>query len=233
MPTPTRSLREVLAAGARAARKRLGLRQDDAAARLRAHGLTSWLRGTVAQAETGSRRFSLEDLLLLAIAYDAPVADLVAGADEDLIELSPGVRLTVGAVRALLSGDQATIHRLHQQGVDAPREQAAARSGRFPDVLAEARRFGIRRHADVDRAVTGIGDSERYAARKLGTTPERINLAALASWGRTLAEERDHRVQQQGGDAETTPRGLQALRGHVTRELLTELETILSQKGLI
>jgi transcriptional regulator with XRE-family HTH domain len=232
MPATTQPLRTALAAGTRAARQRLGLRQDDAAARLRVHGLASWLRGTVAQAETGARRFSLEDLLLLALAYEVPVATLVDGADEDLIELSPTVTLSVGLVRALLSGDEEMIHRLRQQAVDAVREQAVTRPGHFTEVVADARRLGLRRHADADRAVAGIGDAERYAARKLGTTPERINLAALATWGRTLAEERDHRVRTQDV-GESSPRGLQALRGHVTRELLTELDATLTEKKLL
>jgi hypothetical protein len=52
----------------------------------------------------------------------------------------------------------------------------------------------------------------------------------LAKWGRTLAEERDHRVTEQARD-DDAPRGLQALRGHVTRDLTTELETELREKG--
>jgi hypothetical protein len=235
MPPNARPLRDLLAAGVKAARLNVGLRQDDAAARLRAHGLTTWLRGTVAQAETGSRRFSLEEVVLLALAYDTTPAELVAGRDHELVELSPEARISVAALRAVLSGDEQAIHTLDPQTVDMPATRSgstkAARSSRFPDVLADARRFGIRRHADVDRALERIGDPERYAARKLGTTPERINLAALALWGRTLAEERDHRVKQEGDD--TSARGLQALRGHVTRDLMTELDTELRRKGLV
>jgi hypothetical protein len=236
MPPVARPLRDVLAAGVKGARLRLGLRQDDAAARLRAYGLTTWLRGTVAQAETGSRRFSLEEVVLLALAYETIPAELVAGKDNELVELAPEARVSVAALRALLSGDAQALLNLGPQVMDTPATRGgstkSARSSRFPDVLADARRFGIRRHGDVDRALERIGDPERYAARKLGTTPERINLAALALWGRTLAEERDHRVkQQEGGD--TSARGLQALRGHVTRDLMTELDTELRRKGLV
>jgi hypothetical protein len=67
-----------------------------------------------------------------------------------------------------------------------------------------------------------VGDAERHAARKLGTTPEQINVAALRRWGRTLAEERDHRLSEQ--TAELSARSRQALRGHITRDLLTELQ---------
>jgi transcriptional regulator with XRE-family HTH domain len=231
MPHAAQPLRAVLATSARAARQRLGLTQEEAAARLRAHGLSTWIRGTVAQAEVGDRRFSLEEVLLMALAYDTTPAQLLTGADTQLVELSPDARLPLQAVRALLSGDEAAIHRLDPQAVDVPVRRSkppVPRSERFPDVLAEARRFGIRRRADADRAVAGISDAERHAARKIGLAPEQVNFAAVARWGRTLAEERDHRLREQA--QEVTPRGLQALRGHVTRELITELSEVL-RKG--
>jgi hypothetical protein len=51
----------------------------------------------------------------------------------------------------------------------------------------------------------------------------------MRRWGRTLAEERDHRLSEQGRD--TTPRSRQALRGHITRDLMTELEDELRDQG--
>src|SRR3954447_6157816 len=103
MPKPTRSLRDALAAGLKEARQRQGLRQEDAAARAQSVGLTSWIRGTIAQAEVGSRRFALEEVLLLALAYETSLADLIAGNETDLVELTPEARLPVGTLRALLS----------------------------------------------------------------------------------------------------------------------------------
>ena len=75
----------------------------------------------------------------------------------------------------------------------------------------------------LERALDGIGDTERNVAGKLGTTPERINLAAMSLWGRTLAEERDHRLRE--GAADASPRQRQAWRGHITRDLMAEIET--------
>jgi len=219
-----RLLREVLATGVKQARQRQELRQEDAASRARAYGLSSWIRGTVAQAEVGARRFALEEVLLLALAYEASLVDFIAGDDNDLVELTPDARLSVGALRALLTGDQERLRELPVGAVDVPAKRGTPtrRSGRFPDVLAEAGRFGIDDRSLLSRAADEVGDAERHAARKLGTTPERINMAAVGLWGRTLAEERDHRLSEQAG--ELSARSRQALRGHITRDLMTELE---------
>lgn len=229
MPATVRTLREVLAAGVKDARQRLGLRQEDAAARARAYGLTTWIRGTVAQAEVGARRFAFEEVLLLALAYETSLAELIAGDENDLVELTPDARLSVGALRILLSGNRTTVHELPAEAVDVPatRGTPSRRSGRFPDVLAEAKRFGIGDRSMLEHALGEVGDAERHAARKLGTTPERVNLAAMRRWGRTLAEERDHQLGEHAGEAPARRR--QALRGHITRELITQLEAELHE----
>jgi hypothetical protein len=225
MPASARPLREVLAIGMKEARQQLGLRQEDAAARARAFGLSAWIRGTVAQAEVGARRFGLEEVLLLTLAYETSLADLIAGDDDELVELTPQARLSVGALRAMLRGDQAAVQRLSTEAVDIPARRGApatSRSGRFPDVLAEAQRFGMGDRSLLEHALDEVSDAERYAARKLGTTPERLNVAAMQRWGRTLAGERDHRLSEQAGDV--SPRSRQALRGHITRDLMAELK---------
>ena len=230
MPVAGRPLREVLATGVKEARQRQGLRQEDAATQARAYGLSSWIRGTVAQAEVGARRFALEEVLLLALAYETNLAELIAGDEREIVELTPDARLSVGALRALLSGDRERLRDLPVEAVDVParRGRPPRRSGRFPDVLAEAGRFGIGDRSLLARAAREIGDAERHSARKLGTTPEQINLAALRLWGRTLAEERDHRLSERS--ASLSARSRQALRGHITRDLMTELEAELGNQ---
>ena len=79
-------LREVLASGAKAARTELGLRQEDAAIRVRQLGLASWLRGTVAQVEVGARRLTTEELVILALAYETTPAALVTGEGHELVD---------------------------------------------------------------------------------------------------------------------------------------------------
>jgi hypothetical protein len=191
------------------------LRQEDAAAQARAAGLSSWIRGTVAQAEVGARRLNFEEVLLLALAYGTTPAEFLVGEDEDLVELAPRAQVPVRTLRALLSGQAATTGRPADGATGPPKSGAGRRPG-----LAEARRLGLDREAAI-RAMEQVGEAERHAARRLGTTPDSINLRAVSRWGRTLAEERDARVAERAADA--SPRQLQALRGHVTRELLTEL----------
>ncbi|MBO3752182.1 hypothetical protein J5X84_39490 [Streptosporangiaceae bacterium NEAU-GS5] len=177
----------------------------------------------MAQAEVGARRMGLDELLVLALAYESSLADFIVGDDDDMVELAPEARLSVATVRALLSGRALRLADLAAAAADVPARAettGSVRKGRFPDVLDQAQRFGIGEQ-QLQRALDGIGEAERYAARKLGTTPDRINLAAMRRWGRTLAEERDQRVAERGGAA--SPRQLQALRGHVTRELMAEL----------
>lgn len=215
-------LRRVLAAGLKTARERLGLRQEDAAARARAYGLATWIRGTVAQAEVGARRLSLEEILLLAVAYETSPAQLISGDDEALVELTPDAQVSVAALRALLSGNPPELDALQPEGVGVTASQGTPpRSSRFPDVLAEAGRFGM------GERLLDVSDTDRHAARKLGVTAQQVSSAAISKWGRSLSAERDHRLGQQAADA--SPRRAQALRGHITRDLMTELEAQLKQ----
>jgi hypothetical protein len=68
------------------------------------------------------------------------------------------------------------------------------------------------------------GDAEQKAANVLDVSPHAVALAARSRWGRSLTEERDRRVS---AASESTPRTLQALRGHATRALLDELRPVL------
>ena len=197
-------LREVLAAGVKAARMGLGLRQEDAATLLRQLGLASWIRGTVAQAEVGARRLTPEELVILALAYETTPAALVVGEDDALVELTPDTWITVADLRGLWSGRPARI-----QAPTGPKGAAAAARERL-------KAGGQTRRGEAS-------DADRHAARRLGLSLEEATAAATKLWGRTLAEERDRRLAERTG--ELSPRQLQALRGHVTRELLAELSS--------
>lgn len=63
------------------------------------------------------------------------------------------------------------------------------------------------------------------AARRLGVTPDEVELAAMRLWGRPLGAERDHRIRSDDIDlnAAENRRTLQARRGHATRTLVDEL----------
>lgn len=71
--------------------------------------------------------------------------------------------------------------------------------------------------AEADRAI------EQSVAERLGVGPEEVREAALRTWGRGLAEERERRVRRRLDGRDLPARGVQGVRGHVTRDLLAEL----------
>jgi hypothetical protein len=79
------------------------------------------------------------------------------------------------------------------------------------------------------------GDAEQKAAHKLGVSPFAIAATAHKLWGHSLTKERDRQVAEQA-TADTSPRTVQALRGHITRGLLAQLqplvESLRHQKGV-
>jgi transcriptional regulator with XRE-family HTH domain len=71
--------------------------------------------------------------------------------------------------------------------------------------------------------VPAISQSDRKAARAMpGVSPARVSAAAIELWGRSLADERDARL----GDPSATAQK----RGRVTRQLIAELEPILTRR---
>jgi hypothetical protein len=218
-----RSLRQVLAAGAGRVRRQRGLDDEGAAELLRQHGLTAWQATTVSRVEAGVRPLAVEELLLLCAAYRVSLVEL-AGPEPEPVELAAAARLPAAAVWAVLADGGEVLRALPAAALDVPATRAApAGTPTPPDALVHAaRRFGVHGPAEVGRALAGIEDAERHAARRLGVSPERLVLAAVGRWGRTLTAERDARIEQRRPSTE--PERHIMLRGQVTRELLTELE---------
>lgn len=218
-----RSLRQVLATGAARVRRERGLGEEEAAELLCSYGLTNWQGGTVSQVEAGVRPLAVEELLLLCVAYRVSLLELT-GPDPEPVELTAGARLPAAAVRAMLGDDGEVLRALPGDALDVPATRAEPTGAPAPPeaLVHAARRFGVRGSAEVGRALAGIGDAERNAARRLGVSPERLVLAAVGRWGRPLTAERDARIEQRR--ASTEPDRHIMLRGLVTRELLTELE---------
>jgi transcriptional regulator with XRE-family HTH domain len=224
-----RSLRQVLATGAARVRAERGLDDEAAAELLRGHGLSGWQSGTVAQVEAGVRPLSVEELLLLCLAYGVTPADLLGPVDGDPVEVTAAARLTPAALGALLAGDGAAVRALPTEALDVPATRAAPPAGSPPPpdaLVRSAARYGVSGEAAVGRALAGIGDAERNAARRLGVSAERLVLAAVGRWGRPLTVERDARIEQRRAD--TDPAVHITLRGLVTRELLQELAVLLA-----
>ncbi|HEX6754815.1 MAG TPA: hypothetical protein VF109_02600 [Mycobacteriales bacterium] len=224
-----RSLRQVLADGAARVRAERGLGEDAAADLLCEHGLTSWTGGTVHQVEAGVRPLSVEELLLLCLAYGVTPAEL-AGPLDGWVEVTATARLSGDAVGALLRGaDGALLRALPETALDVPGSRSVPPRGMPPlpeSLVLAAARLGVLGEAEVGRALASIGDAERNAARRLGVSPERLVLAAYGRWGRPLTAEREARIEARR--AETDPALHLTLRGLVARELLLELEQALA-----
>lgn len=178
-----------------------GFSQESVARAMQEIGL-AWTRGTVAAIEGGSRRISLGELLTLTWALGATVEDLVTPHSDDgeplasWIELSPG--LQARRVASLLHGELAPK--------DVRQRDAPAQAGQ-PDL------------------------ADRLAAQKLEISVDEVAARARKLWGMSLTDKRDEvltqRLRKDGlnahDEASRAPL-LQALRGHITRELYRALD---------
>ena len=109
------------------------------------------------------------------------------------LRLSSGVALTTNEVRGMLKEGD--------EGSDGTGKSAYFRA--------------IRRASDDASPDT---EFERRAAAQLGIDFDELENASQDAWGHSMYEERERRLQGTG-----EARADQALRGHVTRELMNEL----------
>ena len=77
--------------------------------------------------------------------------------------------------------------------------------------------------ANADLQAEAQGQAERHAAQVLGVSPYDVPRLARELWGQSLTDERDSRVVKVTAP-DAPARSLQAHRGHVTRELLAEMQ---------
>jgi hypothetical protein len=224
--------------------------QDEIARNVRDHGLR-WTRGTLAGVELGRRLPSALELALVCAANGWDFRELFAGDEEEVevvpgtvvpvgpvhVEVVPGTLVPLGLIRALTTGGGWADHQTDNAEVDlasfgdsfsidvlstwaAVPEPKMARYKEIcpdlsPDLLAEAER-------------ASQGEAEQNAARKLELDdPLEVAVAAIALWDHSLTWERDERVAAaEVCNPGSSARTLQALRGHVTRQLLAELEPL-------
>ncbi len=193
-------------------REETGRSQDQLADAARRAGL-DWTRASVASLETGRRGLSAEEFLLLPLALrflderDHTLAELLEGAYK--IARPTGGTAVTSFLRSLVNGgDTAAVGAVHRQIAGG---------------------VGIR--ASIERGVDYMAarEAERHIARALKVTPEQVVRASWERWRHGLTEERETRVAKRAGE-NPSPRSLQAIRGHVTRELIDELRTMI-EKG--
>lgn len=230
----------LLGLGIRARREQLELRQEDAAQLFRSSGLPAWRRSTVAQVEAGTRRPSLGDLLLVAVALGCSLADLVPADVSEPIDLGTGATMDAAGVKRLLSGDWEGYSELPADGgLHAPGDEllhlawqrAQADRERIGPLLQPiwdgAGRQVLR--GDVRRSYLPPTEAEQRAADRLGILPQQLKAAVRVLYSRDFEEERDARVQQNHSPAQS----LQGRRGHATRALLGEIKRYLVQCGVL
>jgi transcriptional regulator with XRE-family HTH domain len=212
-------LSTALAASIKAARKNAGWTQDHVARRMRELG-ASWDRTTVARVERGQRALQFDEAGLVAIALNVGIQALLPTKGD--VALTPRLTMSANKVGLLYASD------------DAPRLPATAvlRDGAAGDLVAGladtaddvARLLGKEppAHLLLDAAEAEDGDAERKAAKLLGITPFEVAALALDTWGRSLTQERDHRLDERSTD-EVSDGARNTMRGHITRELLAVL----------
>lgn len=197
--------RELLAHRVRARRRELRLTQDEVARRAWANGSAWMTRGAVGAIERGTADLDLPQLAILVRVLETDLSTLVGSRAK--VFLDKGVTIEVDDLVSQVFG-RPTDWDFRSDG-----------SGRVARV----------RHGSVVGYVRVIGVAEQKAASKLGVSPEEVADAAGSLWGRSLAEERDARLgtlAPEGASART----IQALRGHITRKLLQELEPALKRE---
>jgi transcriptional regulator with XRE-family HTH domain len=210
--TESRWLYQILGANLRAMRKDLGWSQDELARRARTLGL-HWSRSSVAAFETGKKPIHLQDLLLLLVLLRTSVGELLVG--DSQIGLSKSVTLALEDVRALLTTDG--LKGEFGQESDSPAQPVHAAEGDLNPARTEADDVWLIWISNAKR------EAEQKAARKVGVPVDDFVAMAFRRWGQSLTDERDARAEAAVNQIDSS-RGLQASRGHITRQLLQELE---------
>lgn len=228
---------QVVGSRLRELRLELGLQQDQVARAARQVGL-DWTQSTVAAIERGDRELELGEFFLLPsvigfaggwtsgwpkLAEFFPASGRVA--------LSMETTADVDVLRAELAGqlDEDSRHPLGDYDTPAARKMQEGMQRQFATLREMARLWPgmtLRNAESAEEAARG--DAERKAARKLGVDALKLSAAAHGRYGRSFTAERDARVDEQA-PADASPRSIQALRGHVTRAMLTELAPVLEQ----
>lgn len=171
--------------------------QEETARQVRRAGV-DWTRDNIAQIETGRRRsIDLETLVPLADCFGIALADLFEG--DGAVELDEGVSIDLDALRQALNG--ATVG--------------------SEDVPLALTGDAVDRALDGAVRVTPV-ELDVRTARRFELDVDQVTEAARGLWGRTMTEEREARVDERT-EGELPARSLQAVRGHVSRELLDEI----------
>lgn len=213
------SLQKVVGENVKRVRTERHVLQEEVASAARNAGL-KWTGVTITQIENGNRSITAEELLLLAIVLDEPLAELLHYPDAD-IELTDTMLLPSQVLRALASSGRrvSELHKVDESlqwrptpnlewELDERILEGLWRGHLYPSLLSYIRvREGAR------------GEAERKAGMQMHGTAAEMAATALRVFGRSLTEERDVRAEA----ATKEGKELRAVRGHITRALLEEV----------
>jgi len=182
-------------------------------------GLT-WDRSTVASIETGRRKITASELLVLPLLLGVPLADLMPTTPTTVAKL----RLRPQLLHALVSTPDTQQHTVRD--VAGRIDDVNKAVSRFRDDLTAGRNLirgrPVTQDAFVKRwtpTVQASGDAETDAAKRHNLTPRAFAAVSVALWGGTLSSERDARLDSDTASTET----IRAKRGRITRDLDTEI----------
>ena len=197
--------------------------QDETARLLRYAGL-GLSQSAIVAIEAGTRSVALGELVVIASTLGASVEDLLAG--DGSVMLSRSAKADLPSVRAFLVGgvdeveiDSATPPVPWPAIVAASKAQAARMKRLWPGARP-AQIVAAERAADLA--------AERKAARSLGIPPLEVSVRAFQLWGCSLTDKLDSLVGERTDD-DASPRRVQAIKGRITRDLLTEIQTAMER----
>jgi len=220
---------EVIGRNVKRLREERGETQDQLAWQLRRTGL-DFSRSGIAAVERGSgRTLDVAELTLLCLRLGTSLDEILAG--EGHVRVSPSCTIALNKIRPLLEGDS---RKLGWEDLDCPTTREAVSA--WPAVVA-AMKSTQRRYRklwpgalpwQLIEAERAAGDAETGIAERLGVRATDVSVAAHGRWGHSLTDERDARLAA-NAKACTAPRSVPAVRGHITRALIAELEPVLKE----
>jgi transcriptional regulator with XRE-family HTH domain len=192
---------------------------EDVARTAQTFGL-DWTRGTIAALKTGRRSLSVEELHIILVIFQVALPDLESELG-DRVALSPGATVSAEDLPRIVRGEPP--HSLQASMFDEAIRRFLRRS--VPQLERLNRLWDAPSEEQARAASDARGEAEQKAARRLGSEPLIVSVAAYRTWGHSLTEERERRLAS-SAPKDATPESLQRRRGHVTRRLVDELRPL-------
>lgn len=205
------TVRKTIGKNVRRIRMHHGVVADQLAGQMQSLGF-KWTASRVSEVERGQKPVSIEEMICLAYSLGVATGSGIRLADlwegDFSVEISEQIYWKSGHIAELFKGRPV---------------YGQQRSVLLPDIYGDGTAFGGLKpglHVDLDiadreRMIFGV--AEKRAQKKFGLTEDELRDACAKLWGRSLSTERDRRSH--GGSAQK--------KGHITRELMQELESYL------